>query len=160
MKMQSKYIIVLSGIIVFILLIVCICTSKKINKKDDFKSLNKNNYTLEEINLKNDPANDGKMKFGYLTSKDYGKKILAKYYTNDDTIYNAWYGAYGKAVYHPYQVKTGKLYGHAGSGSYTNILESIYQKSGNPAFQNMSKALVLADKEKSDYYYNVYGVRL
>ena len=146
--MKSKYIIVLSGIIVFILLIICIRTSKKIYKKDNF------------ITLNNDPALDGKMKFGYLTAKDYGKKILAKYYTNDDTIYNGWYGAYGKAVYHPYQVKTGKLYGHAGSGSYTNILESIYQKSGNPALQNMSKALVLADKEYSDYYYNVYGVRL
>lgn len=93
--MKSKYIIVLS-IIVFILLIICIKTSKNINKKDTF------------ITQNNDPALDGKMKFTYLIDKNYGKNIIDKYYTNDDTVKGG-----NRVIYHPYQLKKNKLYGIA-----------------------------------------------
>ena len=93
--MKSKYIIALS-IIVFILLIMCIKTSKNINKKDTF------------ITLNNDPELDGKMKFTYLNDKNYGKNIIDKYYTNDDTVFRG-----NKVVYHPYQLKRNTLFGIA-----------------------------------------------
>ena len=114
--MKSKYIIMLS-IFVFILLIICIKTSININKKDTF------------ITVNNDPALDGKMKFIYLNDKNYGKKIIDKYYTNDDTVIGG-----KRVVYHPYQVKTNKLYGIA---NYIGLA-----------------------RHDSDYLYKTYGVRL
>lgn len=141
--MKSNYIVIFTGIIVFILLIICIKTSININKKDTF------------ITANNDPALDGKMKYDYLTSKDYGKKILNKYYTNDDTVIGGV-----RVIYHPYQLKTSKLYGYAGTGSYNTILASIYQNSSNPALRDYSKALVESNREQSNYFYNTYGVRL
>ena len=90
-----------------------------------------------------------------LTRLEFGKKIIDKYYTNDDTVIGGV-----RVIYHPYQLKTGKLYGYAGSGSYNNILESIYQNSSNPALRDYAKALVESDKEQSNYFYNTYGVRL
>lgn len=93
--MKLKYIIVLS-ICVFILLIIYIKTSININKKDTF------------ITVNNDPALDGKMKFMYLNDKNYSKKIIDKYYTNDDTIFRG-----NRVVYHPYQVKRNSLFGIA-----------------------------------------------
>ncbi len=94
--MKTSLAIIGLSAIAFIFIIVIIGEYKKKYLLDTFISIN------------NDPANDGKMTFNYLTNKNYGKNILNKYYQNDDTRINGV-----RAVYHPYQIKNNKLFGIA-----------------------------------------------
>jgi hypothetical protein len=110
MKFNSLSIIFVF-MILFILLIICI-------------KINKNNELF--ITQNNDPANDGKMKFGYLTDKDYNKNILNMYYLNDDTRINGM-----NIVNHPYQKKINKIFGIAPNLNMTSKdSNDIYSSTG------------------------------
>ena len=106
--------IILFVILFIILLIYLNKNLKNLQTKDNFISIN------------NDPVNDGKMKFDFITDPNYTKNILNKYYLNDDTKTKNV-----RNVYHPYQFKKGSYYGNPKfnilNGSSSNI---TYEKYG------------------------------
>jgi hypothetical protein len=55
---------------------------------------------LEYFLVKNDPDNDGKMRFGYLTNPNYANTILSRYYINDDRKIGGV-----RMVSHPYRFR-------------------------------------------------------
>lgn len=93
MKIDSLIIIT-----IFAILFALFIFSLKINKNDEFF-----------ITQNNDPANDGKMEFGYLVNPNYSTNIKNKYFEN--TIDSKSNGQY--VMNHPYRVKQNKLFGIA-----------------------------------------------
>ena len=94
-------------ILLFICTILLNIYKNNINKNNINKNnINKNNIE-NFISINNDPINDGKMKFRFLTNPNYGSNILKKYYLNDDSKTNNI-----RNVFHPYQQKTRRYYGN------------------------------------------------
>lgn len=95
--MKTQNIIFLSVIFLTIFCILLFYNQNNINLIDNFDA----------------PAKTyGNMSFDYLNNKDYNKKIIDKYYVNDDTKFNKI-----RLVNHPYQVKTDVYFGNNGRSS-------------------------------------------
>ena len=97
--------VVIVLIILFILVIICISRNKKTGKEINKEKKKEKEKFISEYN---DPSKDGKMKFTYLTEKNYGKNILDTYYQNDDARITGV-----RAIYHPFQIKSESIYGVA-----------------------------------------------
>lgn len=107
----NSVIIILFFSILFILLIICV----KLNRNDELF-----------VSLNNNPENDGKMLFDYLTNKNYGENIINKYYQNDDTKINGI-----NVINHPYKDKLNYLFGIAPYIKMTSEQsDNIYNSSG------------------------------
>ena len=78
------------GLVIILLLIAIVVYTDII----DINSFSKEKF----LSLNNDPDNDGKMKFDYLTTPNYKNNILARYYIDDDVKING-----SRMVQHPYQ---------------------------------------------------------
>ena len=111
--MLSNHIILLFICILFIFLVICVWKDNTMNRYEKFISRN------------NDPANDGKMKFKYLTDINYGINARNKYYINDDVKINN-----NRIRRHPYQKRIGQYYGNPANigreRKYTNDLFNTY----------------------------------
>ena len=122
------YVVIISILLGGILLldIIYLSIDDGINQKQIKQDKNK-----ELFLVKNDPDNDGKMRFGYLTNPGYANGILSRYYINDDKKIGGV-----RLVSHPYQYK----YSLNGQDKYYG-----------PLFWN---------KNQSDNIYKTSGIRL
>ena len=125
--MLSNHIILLFIGIVFIFLVICVW-------KDNIMNNTMNRYE-KFISRNNDPANDGKMKYKYLTDINYGINIRNKYYINDDLKINNT-----RIRRHPYQKK-----------NYNWSDRKYYY--GKPA--NIGR-----ERKYSNDLFNTYGIRM
>lgn len=116
-----KNIIIFLFLLVLMLLLTVICIVNNANPSEIEQFLVKNN----------DPNNDGKMRFGYLTNRNYANSILSRYYINDDKKIGGI-----RMVSHPYQIR----YSPNGRDKYYGTL--------------------FWDKLRSDNIYKTTGIRL
>lgn len=83
-----------------------------------YKKINNDSF----ISINNDPVNDGKMKFDFLTNPYYDYYNLNKYYFNDDLMTN-----YKRNKLHPQQLKNGVYFGlNANSSLASNKIFNDY----------------------------------
>ena len=116
------------GFVIFLLMVTIAIMCMDID-------MDRNSFSKEKfLSLNNDPDNDGKMKFNYLTNPNYKNNILARYYIDDDIKING-----SRMVQHPYQDR------HWGVSQRT--LRKFYGD-------------LFWDQQHSDNIYNAYKIRL
>jgi len=116
--------IIVMVIVIVLIIIILSRQSNRMAKNDQNEKQNEKEYFL----VKNDPDNDGKMRFGYLTNPNYANSILSRYYINDDKKIGGV-----RLVPHPYRVR----YSPNGRDKYYGTLywnkaqsDNIYKNTG------------------------------
>lgn len=115
-------------IVMVLMVLIIIILNRQPNKMDKNEKQNEKQNEKEYFIVKNDPDNDGKMRFGYLTNPNYANSILSRYYINDDKKIGGV-----RLVPHPYRVR----YSSNGRDRYYGTLywdkaqsDNIYKNTG------------------------------